>query len=99
MSVGNEALMAAIRNRLIGDLRIAALAIDVCCAEGCVSLVGTVDNDEQRKLALELIAGLTGVQNVRDELTIRRFASAHKGATRIYSGPLPGFNRSLDTHL
>jgi osmotically-inducible protein OsmY len=62
--------MAAIRNRLAGDLRLAALAIDVCCSEGCVSLAGKVDSAEQKRLAIELIAGMVGVREVSDELNV-----------------------------
>ncbi len=70
MSIANEALMALIRGRLISDCRLSALAIDVRCREGSVALVGRVDSDEQKRLAIELVKGMIGVCSVSDELTV-----------------------------
>lgn len=75
MSIGNEALVALIRDRLLQDSRIAALAIDVCCSDGYVSLVGSVDTLDQKDLAVRLVTGLIGVRNVVDELQVRRIPS------------------------
>jgi osmotically-inducible protein OsmY len=70
MSLANEALMSFIRSRLANDSRLAALAIDVCCSEGFVSLIGRVDSAYQKRLAVELVSGLTGVRNVADQLEV-----------------------------
>ena len=71
MSIRNQALVAVIRDRLMADGRISALAIDVSCAEGFVCLIGSVDTAEQRDLAVELVTGMVGVRNVQDELFVR----------------------------
>ena len=76
MSIKNQALMEAIRDRLLEDSRIASLAIDVSCADGFVCLVGSVDTVEQTELAVKLITGMVGVRNVREELRVREEASA-----------------------
>ena len=71
MTVGNKALVALVRGRLTQDCRIAALAIDACCSEGSVSLIGFVDTHEQKRLVVELVTGMIGVKDVSDELVIR----------------------------
>ncbi|OFX13642.1 MAG: hypothetical protein A2Z18_08730 [Armatimonadetes bacterium RBG_16_58_9] len=76
MSIRNQVLAAVIRDRLLEDGRIAALAIDVSCADGFVRLVGNVDTAEQRDLAVELITGMVGVRNVEEELLVREAAMA-----------------------
>ena len=76
MSIGNQAMIALISERLASDSRLAALAIDVCCADGFVLLVGSVDTIEQKKLAVNLVTGLIGVRNVKDELVMRGLAPA-----------------------
>ena len=76
MSIKNLALVAAVRDRLLEDHRIAALAIDVSCSDGSVCLVGCVDNVEQKELAVELITGLVGVRNVKEELRVRKLGPA-----------------------
>ena len=75
MSIENEALVALIRARLLQDSRIAALAIDVCSCDGHVSLIGSVDTPDQKKLTVELVRGLIGVRNVVDELRVRTVSS------------------------
>ena len=71
MSIVNEALICAVRNRLLQDCRIGTLAIDVGCADGYVHLSGMVDTPEQKLLAVQLVSGMIGVRNVRDELSVR----------------------------
>jgi len=71
MSLQNEALMNIIRSRLTGDSRIAALMIDIGCAEGFVVLRGVVDSEEQRDIVVRLVTGLIGVRNVIDQLKVR----------------------------
>lgn len=71
MSVCNEALSCLIRQRLMQDWRIASLAVDICCSDGHVALRGMVDTPEQKRLLIQLVSGMIGVRNVKDELTIR----------------------------
>ena len=71
MSLINHALMAMICDRLACDHRVSALPIDVCCRDGQVSLIGVVDNAEQKRLALDLVSGVMGVNTVIDEITVK----------------------------
>ena len=73
----NQALVELIRSRLAQDNRIAAMMIDISCSEGYVSLVGTVDTSDQKTVALELVIGMIGVRNVKDELQIRKPRAAY----------------------
>jgi len=53
------------------DWRIASLALDICCSEGHVALAGMVDSPEQKRIVVQIVSGMIGVRNVRDELRIR----------------------------
>jgi len=74
LTIGGEVLAALVRDRLLVDYRLASQPIDVCCCEGCVSLVGFVDTPEQKRLAVELVAGMIGVRSVKDEIVVRSAA-------------------------
>ncbi len=81
MSICSEALVALVRDRLLSDYRLAAQPIDACCCDGCVSLVGFVDTDEQKQLAVQLVVGLIGVRSVKDEIVVRSLAPAASDAS------------------
>ena len=74
MSIGSQALVALVRDRLLADHRLSAQPIDACCCDGCVSLVGFVDTPEQKQLAVQLIVGLIGVRSVEDQIVVRSLA-------------------------
>jgi osmotically-inducible protein OsmY len=72
MSLCDDALVEVIRDRLCGDVRISALAIDICSDGGCVSLHGCVDTPEQRRLITDIITGVCGVRDVCcDDVRVR----------------------------
>ncbi|MDH7600916.1 MAG: BON domain-containing protein [Armatimonadota bacterium] len=71
MSLSSHALLCLVRERLLHDLRLAGQSIDVSCCEGCVWLVGAVDSPELKKLAVDLVSGLIGVRQVKDQLVVR----------------------------
>ena len=64
MSLCNEAMVAVIRERLRFDYRIAAMAIDICSQDGCVSIHGCVDTAEQKKLIMDIVIGMIGVKDI-----------------------------------
>lgn len=72
MAIQNHALMAMISQRLQQDHRVSSLSIDVICTDGCVCLRGTVDTPDQKKLAMQLLAGMIGVSSVQDELAVKQ---------------------------
>ena len=80
MSIANEALASYIRSRLANDSRVCANAIDICCSDGNVCLVGSVDKLDQKKIAISLVTGLIGVRNVREELVVREVLVYRKTA-------------------
>ena len=82
MSIGNQVLGALVRDRLLGDCRLAAQPIDVSCCDGCVSLIGFVDTPEQKQLAMQLVMGLIGVRSIEDEIVVRSLAPAAPTAPR-----------------
>lgn len=65
------ALEQLVRARLQGDSRTAGVMVDVCCEDGCICLIGRVDNTEQKQAAEFLVEGLTGVRSVLNQITVR----------------------------
>jgi len=78
VSLREEAMALSIRSKLAEDTRTYGQTIDVYVANGDIYLVGTVDSEDQRLVANELVRGLPGVQRVVDNVQIRhpRLASA-----------------------
>jgi osmotically-inducible protein OsmY len=73
MILKNEVLAATVRNRLCACNRIPALAIDISALDGCVSVQGCVDTQEQRETLLHVVSGMIGVRSVCCEnLMVRR---------------------------
>jgi len=71
MSVNNCALSMIIHQRILGDMRLSGVPIDVCCSDGQVCLTGMVESDDQKRIAMELVVGVLGVRDVVDKLTIK----------------------------
>ena len=72
MNLREHAIALMIRSKLAEDTRTSGQTIDVYVADGDIQLIGTVDSEVQRMLAEELIRGLPGVQQVVDNLRVRR---------------------------
>ena len=60
-----------IRSKLAEDMRTCGQTIDVYVANGDAYLVGTVDSEDHRLVAEELVRGLPGVRQVVDNVQIR----------------------------
>ena len=88
MSIGNQVLAVLVRDRLLADCKIAAQTIDVCCCDGCVSLLGLVDAPEHKELAVQLATGLIGVRSIKDEIVVRSLTPASSP-----TGPSPASSR------
>lgn len=67
----DNALNQIIRERLQQDRRTAGATVDVNCCEGCISLVGRVDTEEQKQAAVFVVEGLTGVRMIHDHIVVR----------------------------
>jgi osmotically-inducible protein OsmY len=66
------AMSQLIRERLQKDRRTSGLTVDVSCSDGSISLIGSVDTEEQRDTAVFLVEGLAGVRSVLDHIIVRR---------------------------
>lgn len=65
------ALSAKVQERLQADDRLRDLQIQTDInGKGSVLLRGTVDNDEQRRAAEEIVSGVAGVSGIRNELQV-----------------------------
>lgn len=60
-----------VRNHLMQDQRLAGQAISVTANEGFVQLIGVVDSDEHKHLAIEMAEGVPGVHAVEDRIEVR----------------------------
>ncbi|MEN6521457.1 MAG: BON domain-containing protein [Armatimonadota bacterium] len=67
----DAAMGQLIRERLQQDKRTAGVTVEINCADGCISLIGEVDSEEQKNTTLFLIEGLSGVRSVMDQIIIR----------------------------
>ena len=70
----NRALAESVRRQIMTDARLSGLCINVTASGGYVQISGIVDNEEQKKLALDLASGVPGVRHVEDRLEIRKYA-------------------------
>jgi osmotically-inducible protein OsmY len=69
-AVGDAALTAQVKSKLIGDDSIEGTDIDVDTQGSVVTLRGRVSTEEQRTRALELAREVDDVQSVQDELVV-----------------------------
>lgn len=70
-AVRDRALLESVRQRLMEDTRLAGQSIEVIASGGYIEVVGTVDSEEDRKLALHLAEGVAGVRRVANKLQVR----------------------------
>jgi osmotically-inducible protein OsmY len=68
----DEAMGQLIRQRLMQDRRTAGVTIAITCADGCISLMGRVDTEEQKNATLFLINGMAGVRSVHDQIIVKQ---------------------------
>lgn len=67
----NRALLESVREQLMRDTRLSGQSINVTASGGYIQVVGTVDSEEHKQLALDLARGMAGVRNVEDRITVR----------------------------
>jgi osmotically-inducible protein OsmY len=63
-------LAELLTDKILGDSRLAGESVTVTVNDGTIILSGTVDTEEQRKLAIELAEGIPGVRWVEDEIVV-----------------------------
>jgi osmotically-inducible protein OsmY len=67
----DRALMESVRRRLMEDTRLGGQSLVVTASSGYVQIIGLVDSEEDRQLALELACGIPGVRGVEDRIEVR----------------------------
>jgi hyperosmotically inducible protein len=70
-SAKDAALTERVKTALAGDSKLAARDIEVDTREGVVQLSGFVDSEDQRTAALMRARSVQGVQEVRNDLSLR----------------------------
>ena len=70
--IGDAAITAAVKTKLLADTRVSGLAIDVDTKDGVVTLTGTVKSAAQKAAALEITKGTDSVKSVQDQLKVGR---------------------------
>lgn len=71
----NRALLESVRNQLMSDTRLAGQSITITASGGFIQVVGMVDTEEHKQLALDMARGMAGVHNVEDRLEVRGAAA------------------------
>ncbi|MGE5823203.1 MAG: BON domain-containing protein [Bacteroidota bacterium] len=69
--IDDSVITAKVKARLLANLGTPSLHMDVETDHGRVLLSGFVDNDAQRKQAVQLASAVGGVTDVKDGLTLR----------------------------
>jgi hyperosmotically inducible periplasmic protein len=68
--MGDAAITTAVKTKLLADTTTPGLKIDVDTSDGVVTLNGTVPNAAEKRRAIELARGTSGVKSVKDNLKI-----------------------------
>lgn len=69
-AVGDAALTAAVKAKLLADRKVSGLKIDVDTRDGMVTLSGTVRSQAEKDEALRLARKTENVKNVTDQITV-----------------------------
>lgn len=69
--VSDSALTAKVKAAIVGNEGISATDVNVITNNGVVQLNGTVQNQAQVNLAGKIAAGVTGVQQVQNNLQVK----------------------------
>lgn len=67
----DRALMESVRQHLMEDDRLGGQSLEVVSSGGFIQVIGRVDTEEQKELALELAKGVMGVRDVEDRIVVR----------------------------
>ena len=68
--MSDAAITTAVKTKLLADTTTPGLKIDVDTSNGVVTLNGTVPNAAEKRRAIELARGTSGVKSVKDNLKI-----------------------------
>jgi hyperosmotically inducible periplasmic protein len=71
-AVGDAALTAAVKTKLLADPKVSGLKIDVDTKNGMVTLTGTVRSQAEKDEALRLARETENVKNVTDQITVAK---------------------------
>ena len=63
-AVNDSALTTKVKTTLLADATVNAIAIDVDTTDGIVSLSGLVDNEQERRRAIQIAQSMSGVKRV-----------------------------------
>jgi hyperosmotically inducible periplasmic protein len=69
-AIGDAALTAAVKTKLLADPKVSGLKIDVDTKNGMVTLTGTVRSQAEKDEALRLARETENVRNVTDQITV-----------------------------
>jgi osmotically-inducible protein OsmY len=67
----NRALLESVREQLMKDTRLAGQSINVTASGGYIQVIGVVDTEEHKQLALNIACGIVGVRNIEDRIEVR----------------------------
>ncbi|MDO8684961.1 MAG: BON domain-containing protein [Armatimonadota bacterium] len=67
----NRALLESVRQHLMEDQRLAGQSLTVTSSAGHIQIIGSVDTEEQKRLAIDLARGVVGVRDVIDRIDVR----------------------------
>ncbi|MEN6371257.1 MAG: BON domain-containing protein [Armatimonadota bacterium] len=67
----NRALAESVRQHLMEDDRLGGQSLEVVASGGFIQVIGRVDTEEQKELALKLAKGVMGVRDVEDRIVVR----------------------------
>ena len=70
--VGDAAITAAVKTKMLADSDVGGLKIDVDTTEGVVSLKGNVTSMAEKRRALQIARETDGVKSVKDQLKIEK---------------------------
>ncbi len=69
--IDDTTITSKVKAKLLDDPMTKGLSINVTTFEGNVTLTGAVASQEERRRAIELARGVTGVKSVKDTLNIK----------------------------
>ena len=90
MQTNDARITGTIKSKLAVDGRVHASEISVDTADGVVTLTGNVDSEEARDQAVELAKATSGVNDVKDMISVR---------TASGSGDAPAPDRTVAEHI
>ncbi|ADJ66199.1 BON domain-containing protein [Herbaspirillum seropedicae] len=69
--IDDSVITAKVKAALVEDKQVSAMKINVTTKDGVVTLKGSVPSAELGQHALQLVAGIEGVRDVKSDLTVK----------------------------